>query len=160
MNNVIRNMIYTPFQTYVIALIGPDLLAVAARLSMAAIFWLAGRTKVTGWLEVTENAVDLFQTEYQLPLIDPTIAAHLATYGEHLLPIMLVLGLGTRFAAFGMLAMTAVIQIFVYPDAWPTHLAWAALLLVLVRHGAGRLSLDALVVHKYPALAFTINPTR
>lgn len=160
MNNVIRNVLYTPFQKYVIASIGPDLLAVTARLSMAGIFWLSGRTKVTGWLEVTENAVDLFQTEYQLPLIDPSIAAHLAAYGEHLLPIMLVLGLGTRFAAFGMLAMTVVIQIFVYPDAWPTHLSWAALLLLMVRHGAGRFSLDALVARKHPALAFTINPTR
>ena len=144
MKKLIRTMLCTPFQRYVVASIGADLLAITARLSMAAIFWLSGRTKVAGWLDVTDSAVDLFQSEYQLPLIDPAVAAHMAAYAEHLLPIMLVIGLATRYAAFGMLCMTATIQIFVYPDAWPTHLSWAALLLMLVRHGAGRLSLDAL----------------
>ena len=145
MKKLIRTMLCTPFHRYVVASIGADLLAITARLSMAAIFWLSGRTKVAGWLDVTDSAVELFQSEYQLPLLDPAVAAHMAAYAEHLLPVMLVLGLGTRYAAFGMLCMTATIQIFVYPDAWPTHLSWAALLLMLVRHGAGRFSLDALM---------------
>jgi putative oxidoreductase len=66
----------------------------------------------------------------------------MATYSEHLFPILLVLGLFTRFSALALLGMTAVIQIFVYPDAWPTHLSWAALMLYLIGRGAGPLSLD------------------
>jgi putative oxidoreductase len=157
MKKLIRTMLCTPFQRYVVASIGADLLAISARLSMAAIFWLSGRTKVAGWLDVSDSAVDLFQSEYQLPLLDPAVAAHMAAYAEHLLPVMLVLGLGTRYAALGMLCMTATIQIFVYPDAWPTHLSWAALLLMLVRHGAGVFSLDALMASgtRAPALAIT-----
>ena len=64
-----------------------------------------------------------------MPLIPPELAAHLATYAEHLFPLLLVLGLFTRLSAVALLGMTAVIQIFVYPDAWPTHLSWAGLLL-------------------------------
>jgi putative oxidoreductase len=77
-----------------------------------------------------------------VPLLSPGLAAHLATYAEHLFPILLVLGLCTRLSALALLGMTAVIQIFVYPDAWPTHLSWAALLLYLVGRGAGAVSLD------------------
>ena len=66
----------------------------------------------------------------------------LATLAEHALPVLLVLGLGTRFAALGLLAMTAVIQIFVYPSAWQTHGLWAACLLALIAEGPGRWSLD------------------
>jgi putative oxidoreductase len=109
---------------------------------MAAVFFLSGRTKVEGVLTVTPSTVELFRTEYVLPFADPVIAAHAAAYAEHLLPALLVLGLFTRAAALGLLGMTAVIQVFVYPDAWPTHLTWAAVLLVLVGRGAGRVSLD------------------
>jgi putative oxidoreductase len=69
----------------------------------------------------------------------------MATYAEHLFPILLVLGLGTRFAALGLLGMTTVIEVFVYPDAWPTHLSWAAILLPLIAKGGGALSLDRLL---------------
>lgn len=119
-----------------------DLLAVAARLGVAAVFFQSGRTKVEGLLTVTEGAVELFRTEYRLPLLAPELAAHLAAYAEHLLPLLLVLGLGTRLAALGLLGMTLVIQLFVYPLAWPTHLTWAASLLYLVGRGPGPLSLD------------------
>jgi putative oxidoreductase len=119
-----------------------DLLALAARVAIAAIFFLSGRTKVDGLLHVTDSAYELFRTEYRLPLVPPEIAAHLAAYAEHLFPILLVLGLFTRLSAAALLGMTLVIQVFVYPDAWPTHLSWAALLLYLVGRGAGRLSLD------------------
>lgn len=119
-----------------------DLLAACARLAMAATFFLSGRTKVEGLLTVTPGAIELFRTEYRLPLVPPEIAAHAAAYAEHLFPLLLVLGLATRASAAALLGMTFVIEVFVYPDAWPTHLAWAGLLLYLVGRGAGRLSLD------------------
>ncbi len=122
-----------------------DLLAVATRIGIAAIFLLSGRTKVEGFLTLTDSAHELFRTEYKLPLVPPEIAAHLAAYAEHLFPVLLVLGLFTRLSALALLGMTLVIQVFVYPDAWPTHLSWAALLLYLVGRGAGRLSLDRLL---------------
>lgn len=124
------------------ALVGHDFLALAMRVAIAAIFFRSGRTKVDGLMTVNESAVALFQDEYRLPLLSPPVAAHLAAYAEHLFPLLLVIGLGTRLSALALLAMTAVIQIFVYPDAWPTHLSWAALLLYLAGRGAGALSLD------------------
>ena len=87
----------------------------------------------------------LHRDEFRLPLIPPDIAAHMAAYAEHLFPLLLFLGLFTRFAALALLGMTLVIQVFVYPDAWPTHLSWAAVFLYLIRHGAGRASLDQLL---------------
>jgi putative oxidoreductase len=122
--------------------ISRDVLLLVARFGIAAIFFLSGRTKVEGLLTITPAAFDLFENEYVLPLISPTIAVHAATYAEHLFPIMLVLGLLTRGAAAGLLGMTLVIEIFVYPDAWPTHLSWAAILLPLIARGPGRWSLD------------------
>lgn len=124
-----------------------DLVALVARLSIAAVFWQSGQTKLDGW-RVSENAVYLFEHEYALPLISPLVAAHLATFAEHLLPILLVFGLGSRLAALGLLAMTLVIQIFVYPGAWPTHGTWAACLLLIVARGPGRLSLDHILARR------------
>lgn len=126
-------------------LIGHGLLALAARVALGAIFFLSGRTKVEGFLTVSDGAYALFREEYRVPLLSPEIAAHLATYAEHFFPILLVVGLCTRFAAFALLGMTAVIQIFVYPDAWPTHLSWAALMLYLIGRGAGPMSLDHVI---------------
>lgn len=119
-----------------------DLLALATRLGIAAIFFYSGRTKVTGFLTLTDSTYELFRTEYRVPLLPPEMAAHLAAYAEHLFPLLLVLGLFTRYSALALLGMTLVIQVFVYPDAWPTHLSWAAMLLYLVGRGAGRLSFD------------------
>jgi putative oxidoreductase len=124
------------------AWIGHDLVALAARTAIAGVFWSSGRTKVEGWLTVSDNAVALFEDEYRLPVVSPEIAAHLAAYAEHLFPILLVLGLATRASALALLAMTAVIQVFVYPSAWPTHLTWAVALLYLTGRGGGRLALD------------------
>lgn len=126
-------------------LLSHDLLALVARLGIAAVFFLSGRTKVDGWLTVSDGAHALFRDEYRLPLLPPELAAHLAAYAEHLFPVLLVLGLLTRLSALALLGMTAVIQGFVYPDAWPTHLSWAGLLLYLVARGPGRLSLDRLL---------------
>lgn len=125
-------------------LISHALLALAARVAVAAIFFLSGRTKVDGLLTVSDSAYTLFREEYKVPLLPPELAAHLATYAEHLFPVLLVLGLFTRLSAAALLGMTAVIQIFVYPDAWPTHLSWAALMLYLIGRGAGPASLDRL----------------
>ena len=120
-------------------------LLLLARLGIAAVFFQSGRTKVEGLLTITDGTYELFQTEYSLPLVDPVVAAHAATYSEHLFPILLMVGLFTRPAAFALLGMTVVIEIFVYPDAWPTHLSWVALQLPLIVCGGGKWSLDRLL---------------
>jgi putative oxidoreductase len=137
------------------------LIALAARVGIGATFWLSGQTKIEGlvldpvglhaefgWPRVSEGALELFRSEYALPLIPPELAAPLAAFSEHLFPLMLLLGLGTRYAALALLAMTAVIEVFVYPDAWPTHAVWAACLLYLVARGGGSLSLDHLLARR------------
>ena len=122
-----------------------SLLLLVQRLGIAAVFFMSGRTKVDGLLTVNDTAFELFRSEYALPLVKPEIAAYAATYSEHLFPLLLVLGLFTRFAALALLGMTTVIEIFVYPDAWPTHLSWAGLLLPLIAMGGGKLSLDGVL---------------
>jgi putative oxidoreductase len=126
------------------------LVALVTRISIASVFWQSGRTKVDGF-HVTELAVELFRSEYRLPLIDPLIGAHLAALAEHLFPALLVLGLATRFSALALLVMTLVIQIFVYPDAWPMHGTWAACFLLLITRGPGLFSLDHLLWRRYGA---------
>ena len=124
-----------------------DVIALIARLSIAAVFWQSGQTKLEGW-HVSSDAVYLFQTEYKLPLIDPWIAAHIGTFCELFFPILLVVGLASRFAALALLGMTLVIEIFVYPDAWPTHGTWAVCFLVVIARGPGIFSLDYLVARR------------
>lgn len=121
-----------------------DLVALAARLFPAAVFWLSARTKVDGFT-IKDQTYFLFENVYALPLIPPAPAAVLATVAEHVLPVLLILGLFSRLSAVGLLVMTAVIQIFVFPAAWVTHGLWAAALLVVVAQGPGRLSLDWLL---------------
>ncbi len=123
-------------------LVSESAIAVVARLGVAGVFFMSGRSKVDGVLHITDGTYNLFREDYRLPLIPPEIAAHLATYAEHLFSILLVLGLFTRLSALAFLGMTAVIEIFVYPDAWPTHLSWAGLLIYLAARGGGRWSLD------------------
>lgn len=120
------------------------ILLLAQRLGIAAIFFQSGRTKVEGLFTIPDTTIELFQAEYLLPLIPPDIAAYAAAGAEHVFPILLVLGLFTRLSAIALLGMTLVIQVFVYPDAWPTHLSWAGLLLPLIALGAGRFALDRL----------------
>ena len=122
-----------------------SLLLLVQRLGIASVFFLSGRTKVDGLLTVNESAFELFRYEYALPLVPPEVAAYAATYSEHLFPLLLTLGLFTRFSATALLVMTLVIQIFVYPDAWPTHLSWAGLLLPLIAFGGGKISLDRML---------------
>jgi putative oxidoreductase len=123
-------------------------IALAARVFPAALFWQSGATKVAGW-HLKPSAIALFQNEYRLPLIDPTIAACAAAFAEHFFPILLVIGLATRFAALALLLMTAVIEIFVYPAAWPTHGVWATCFLLLIAKGPGAISLDHLIARRY-----------
>ncbi|WP_062381898.1 DoxX family protein [Pseudomonas abietaniphila] len=123
-------------------LINDSLLSLVARFAIAGVFLMSGRTKVEGFLTITDSTYELFRTEYKLPLVPPEIAAHMAAYAEHLFPLLLVLGLFSRLSAFALLGMTTVIEVFVYPDAWATHLTWAGLLLIIIAKGAGKLSLD------------------
>lgn len=122
-----------------------SLLALVNRIALAGIFWLSARTKVEGWFTISDSAYALFRDEYRLPVLPPDLAAQMATVAEHVFPVLLVLGLLTRLSALALLGMTLVIQVFVYPDAWPTHLSWAGLMLYLVGRGAGSVSLDRVV---------------
>jgi putative oxidoreductase len=121
------------------------LLLLVARCGIAAVFFMSGRTKVEGLLSIKPATYFLFESEYHVPLLAPHLSAMLSAYMENIIPIFLVMGLFTRLGACGLLGMTAVIEIFVYPDAWPTHLSWAGLLLPLIARGGGYWSLDALL---------------
>ena len=121
------------------------LIALLCRLGIAGVFFLSARTKVDGIITLKEQTFTLFQYEYNLPLLPPDAAAYLATYAEHVLSIALVLGIMTRLSTLGLLGMTLVIQVFVYPDAWPTHLVWAGPLIYLIGRGGGALSIDRLL---------------
>lgn len=138
------------------------LLAFIARFSIAAVFWKSGQTKIEGLAidivngtfmlgipRLSDNAVFLFKEEYKLPILPPELGAALAGLGEHILPIFILLGLATRLSALGLLGMTMVIQLFVYPDAYATHGTWAAVLLYLMAHGPGKLSLDAWIASRH-----------
>jgi putative oxidoreductase len=132
-----------------------SLVALLARVGIGATFWLSGQTKIEGlvldpiglhaelgWPHVSAGAIELFRDEYALPLLSPEFAAPLAAFAEHFFPLLLVLGLGSRFAALALLGMTTVIEVFVYPDAWPTHATWAACLLLVAARGPGVVSID------------------
>jgi putative oxidoreductase len=121
-----------------------DLVALGLRVFPAMVFWQSGRTKVEGFA-IKDSTWFLFEHEYALPLIPHDLAAVLATAAEHLFPVLLILGLLTRFSALALLAMTLVIQIFVYPGAWVTHGLWAACFLAILAWGPGRWSLDHLL---------------
>ena len=116
-------------------------LALPLRFGVAWIFWSSAQVKLINW----QRTIELFAEEYRVPLLPPEIAAAMALSIEIACPILLVLGLFTRLAVLVLLGMTAVIQIFVYPEAWPTHLQWAAMMLVLLCRGAGAFSLDRLL---------------
>ncbi|MGE6530575.1 DoxX family protein [Pseudomonas sp. NPDC077382] len=125
--------------------VSDSMLSLVARLAIAAVFFYSGRTKVSGFITIKPSTFNLFETEYALPLLSPQLAAHLATYAEHLFPLLLVIGLFTRLSALALLGMTLVIQLFVYPDAWPTHLTWIGLMLLVIGRGAGHWSADRML---------------
>ena len=139
-----------------------SLVAFIGRFSIAAVFWKSGQTKVEGfvidlidgqfnlgWPRLSDSALALFKDEYRLPLISPEIAAPMAAFAEHALPLLILLGLGTRFSALGLLVMTLVIQVFVYPGAYPTHGVWATVLLYLIAKGPGVMSVDHLLARRH-----------
>ena len=115
-----------------------SLLAIPLRVAVATVFWNSAMTKLANW----DTAVALFADEYKVPLVPPEILAYITVSIELTTPVLLVLGLLTRPVAAILLGMTAVIEIFVYPLAWPTHIQWAAMLLVLLCRGPGQLSID------------------
>lgn len=118
------------------------------RVALAGVFWRSGRTKVAegSWLQLSESARTLFETLYSAVPLPPDIAAHMALYSETLFPMLLVTGLATRLSAAALLAMTLVIQVFVFPEAWWTvHVIWVSLCLMLIARGGGMVSIDALV---------------
>ena len=117
------------------------LVALTARVAVAKVFWSSAQTHLLSW----PTTLYLFANSYKVPLLPPNVAAYMAVTLEITMPPLLLLGLGTRFAALLLLGMTAVIEIFVYPQAWPTHIQWAAMMLVLMAQGGGALSLDALI---------------
>ncbi|AZE88053.1 DoxX family protein [Pseudomonas orientalis] len=132
-----------------------SLIAFITRFSIAAVFWKSGQTKVEGFAidlingtfelgepRLAASTLPLFRSEYHVPLLSPEVAAHLAAFAEHFFPALILLGLATRFSALALIGMTLTIQLFVYPDAYPTHGTWIALLLLLVAKGPGRLSID------------------
>jgi putative oxidoreductase len=127
------------------------LIALLARVPVAAVFWRSGRTKVDGWniFQVNDSAILLFENEFRVPLLSPALAAHMSVLAEHVFPVLLVLGLATRYSALALLGMTAVIEIFVFPDAWPTHGTWAACFLILIARGPGSISLDHLIARRF-----------
>ncbi len=138
-----------------------SLIAFLARFSIAAVFWQSGQTKVEGlavnfvngdfnlgWPRLSDSALYLFQNEYKLPFVPPELAAPMAAFAEHLFPLLLLFGLATRFSALALLGMTLVIQVFVYPGAYPTHGTWAALLLYLMARGPGVFSIDHLLAKR------------
>jgi len=120
-------------------------LALPLRFAVAWIFWNSGQVKLINW----QRTIELFADEYRVPLLPPEVAASMALSIELAGPILLGLGLFTRAAVLVMLGMTAVIQTFVYPDAWPTHLQWTAMMLVLLCRGAGAVSLDYFLWRRY-----------
>ena len=121
-----------------------SLIGLIGRLAIGLVFWNSGRTKVQDWniFHVNDSTLFLFKEEYKLPVVPPELAALGAQVAEHAFPILLILGLATRFSALALLVMTLVIQIFVYPNAYVVHGTWAAILLMLIKYGPGQISAD------------------
>jgi putative oxidoreductase len=137
-------------------------LTLLGRFAIAGIFWKSGQTKIEGLAidivngefnfgmpRLSDSVVELFRDEYKLPLVPPELAAPLAAMAEHLFPLLILLGLATRFSALALLVMTATIQFLVYPDAWPTHGVWATVLIYIAARGPGCVSLDHLIARRF-----------
>ena len=124
----------------------PQLLA---RVAVGSVFLNAGILKYQSW----DMTLMLFRDEYKVPVLPPELAARMAMTQELTIPILLFLGLGTRIATLPLFGMIAVIQTFVYPDAWIEHITWAALLLFLTLRGPGTLSLDHLIAKRFDRAA-------
>ena len=133
------------------AIASPSLVQLVMRVALAVPFWRSGILKWNGFLKLSDTAVTLFTDEFTLHLPGgpyhfpaPALVAFLSGTGEILFPVLLVLGFGTRFAALGLLFITAVVELTV-PDGWPVHITWAAMALGIMAWGPGRISVDHLV---------------
>ena len=133
------------------AIAAPSMVQLVLRLALAVPFWRSGILKWSGFLRLNDTAVTLFSEEFMLHLPGgpyhfpaPAVTAFLSGSGEIVFPVFLILGLGTRFAALGLLFMTAIVELTV-PDGWPIHLTWAAMALSIMAWGPGQISLDHLV---------------
>ncbi|WP_248749533.1 DoxX family protein [Pseudomonas sp. MWU15-20650] len=139
-----------------------SLIAFITRFSIAAVFWKSGQTKVEGFAidlvngtfqlgepKLAASTLPLFRSEYHVPLLSPEVAAHLAAFAEHFFPVLILVGFATRFSALALIGMTLTIQLFVYPEAYPTHGTWIALLLLLVAKGPGAVSIDHWIARRY-----------
>ncbi len=120
-------------------------LALLPRAAMATVFWNSAQTKLANW----DTTIELFTDEYKVPILSPDFAAHLALSIELSTPVLLVLGFFTRGAALVMLGMTTFIEIFVYPQAWPTHIQWATMLAIPISRGPGVLSVDHFLARRF-----------
>jgi len=118
-----------------------DILVIPMRLAAFSVFWRSGNVKLDDWA----GTLDLFRTEYKLPLLPPELAAYMATTMELGCSTLILLGFATRFAALGLLGMILVIQTLVYPNAWPDHIQWIAFIIPLLVRGAGRYSIDGAI---------------
>ncbi len=129
---------------HLIGLFPAALALLVMRLTLAVPYWRSGVLKWESFpFEISPIAVLLFQEEFRFPL--PELSAHLAAFAEVILPVLLVLGLFTRYAALGLAIMTLVIQ-FTVPEGWPTHVMWFGLALGLMAYGGGRLALDRVLL--------------
>ena len=124
-----------------------SLVQLAMRLAIAGVFFNAGLLKLRSW----ELTVMLFRDEYKVPFMDPALAARMATFNELTFSTLLFVGLATRMAALPFLGMIAVIQTFVYPQAWVEHLTWASILVFLFTRGPGAISFDHLIWRRWHA---------
>jgi putative oxidoreductase len=131
------------------------LLALPLRFALATVFWNSAIAKLANW----DTTIALFVDEYRVPLLPPELAADLALTIELTTPVLLVLGLLTRAAALVLIGMTTVIEVFVYPQAWPTHIQWASMLLILICRGPGELSIDQLLWRRFRHSPGTESPT-
>jgi len=122
-----------------------SLLQLGMRIGVGAVFFNSGLLKYNSW----EFAVKLFEDEYKVPLLDPTVAARLAMFNELVFPVFLFVGLATRLVTLPLLGMVFVIEVFVYPLAWTEHLMWASILVLLLTRGPGVFSLDYLIERRF-----------
>jgi putative oxidoreductase len=133
----------------------PSLVQLVMRLALAVPFWKSGILKWAGFGRLNDTAITLFTDEFMLHLPGgpyhfpaPSVMSFLSGTGETVFPVLLVLGLGTRFAALGLLFMTGIVELTV-PDGWPIHLTWAAMALGIMAWGPGRVSADYLVAREF-----------
>ena len=118
-----------------------SLLQLGMRIGVGLVFFNAGLLKYRSF----EFAIKLFEDEYKVPILAPAVAARIAMINELTTSTLLFLGLATRLATLPLLGMMSVIQIFVYPSAWPDHVLWGSILIFILTRGPGPFSIDYLI---------------